>query len=156
MRKRLLLVATSTLINISFVLSAAAVEMQPGLWELTTRVEQDGAASTRPTRSRCVTAEAADAARTKTDFDIAARSKKLLNSRFGQDACKLTDEKNSQDLISWRLRCTGVRSAEQEGVARFDSPRHYTLTIRTTMTSADKTVTSVVTVEGRHRGECPR
>lgn len=156
MRKHLLLVATSTLIETLFVLSAAAVEMRPGLWELTTQVEQNGAGSTRPQRSRCVTAEAAEAARTKSDFDISAHAKKSLNSRFGRDACKLTDEKNSRDLISWRLQCTGKSSAEQEGVARFDSPEHYTLAIRTSMTSAGKTVTSVVKVEGRHRGECPK
>lgn len=156
MRRGFLLIATSALIAALSVVPAAAVEMQPGLWELTTKVDRDGAVSTRSPRSRCVTAEAANAARNKTDFDISAGAKAMLSARFGQDACKLIDAKNSRDLVTWRLQCTGNPSAEQEGTARFDNLRHYTLTIRTSVTARDKTVISVVTAEGKHKGECPR
>lgn len=156
MRKGSLLIATSTLIAALSALPAAAVEMQSGLWELTTKVDRDGALSTRSPRYRCVTAQAADAARARTDFDITSGAKAALSARFGRDACKLIDAKNGRDLMTWRLQCTGRPSAQQEGTARFDNPRHYTLIIRTSITTADKTVTSVVTAEGRHKGECPR
>lgn len=130
--------------------------MQPGLWELTTKVDRDGAVSTRSPRFRCVSAEAANAARTKTDFDLSGGTRAMLSARFGSDACKLIDARNTRDMMTWRLRCTGSPRAEQEGTARFDNPRHYTLIVRTSMTAADKTVTSVATTEGRHKGECPR
>lgn len=151
-----LLVAASMLIEALPVLPAAAIEMQPGLWELTSKVDRNGAASTRPPRSLCVTAETANAARARTDFDLSGGAKAGLNARFGRDACKLVEAKNSQDLMSWRLQCTSSPSAEQEGTARFDNPRHYLLVIRTSITASNKTVTSVTTTEGRHIGECPR
>lgn len=155
MRAAFLFAVTSALISPA-VWPAVAVEMQPGLWEQTTKVERDGAVSTRSPRRKCVTAESASIARSKADFGFSAKAHALLRSRFGRDACKLIDAKNSQYLISWRLRCTGNPSAEQEGTVRFDRPRHYKLTIRTSMTSAGKTVTSVLTAEGRYVGECSR
>ena len=156
MLRRILLVTAGAT---SLVLAggpAKAVDMQPGLWELTTKVDRNGAVSTRPPRSRCITPEAANAARAKTDFDISAGAKARLSARFGQDACKLIDTKNSQVLTTWRLQCTGSPRVEQEGTARFDNPRHYVLVIRTSMTVLNKTLTSVLTTEGQHKGECPR
>ena len=136
---------------------AAAVELQPGLWELTTKVDRNGAVSMRPPRSKCITAEKANAARTKTDLDIIAGVKAKLSAPSGRDACKLVDAKNSPDLMTWRLQCTaGSSSAEQEITARFDSPRHYVVVIRSSITFLNKTLTSVSTTEGQHKGECRR
>jgi hypothetical protein len=104
----------------------------------------------------CITAEAANAARTKTDFDISAGAKARLSTRFGQDACKLTDAKNSRDGFTWRMQCAGSRRAEQEGIARFDNPQHYVLVIKTSLIGPTKTGTSILTAEGRRKGECQR
>jgi len=139
-----------------FAASAEAIELQPGLWELTSKIDRNGTVSTRSPHSRCITAEAAKAARTKTDFDISAGNKVRLSGRFGQDACKIVDRKNSRALMSWRLQCTGSPRVEQEGTARFDSPRHYVLVIRTSITAQDKTFTSVLTTEAQYKGECQR
>jgi hypothetical protein len=155
-RRGFVLVATGTLIKALCIWPATSAEMQPGLWELTSKVYRDGTVLARSPRFRCITAEIASAARANTDFDLSAGAKAMLSARFGQDACKLTDAKNSENLITWRLRCTGNRSTEQEGTVRFDNPRHYTLTVRTSMTAGDKTVASVLTAEGQHKGECPR
>ena len=139
-----------------FAASAEAVDLQPGLWELTSKVERNGAGSTRQPRSRCITSKAADAARAKSNFDMSAIAKARLSARFGKDACKLVEAKNSQHLVTWRLRCAGSPGAEQEGTARFDDPRHFVVVIRTSITTRDKTYTSVVTTEGQYKGECPR
>lgn len=153
---RTLLVATGTaLIAVSFGLPAAAVEMQPGRWELTTKVERDGAVSTRRPRSRCISRQAANAARDRTDLEIAAIVTSRPSAPLDKDACKVTDVKNSQDLMTWRLQCTGSPSVEQQVTTRFENPRHYVLVIRTSMTVLNKTSTSVLTTEGRHTGECP-
>jgi hypothetical protein len=137
-------------------LPAAAVEMQPGLWELTAKIDRDGAVSTHSPRSRCVSAESARAARTRTTFDLGGGAKAMLGARFGEGACRLTDTRNTRNLVSWRLQCTGSPRVEQDGAARFDNPRHYRLMIRTRMTAGDKTVTSIVTAEGQQKGECPQ
>ena len=156
MRRGVWLVAASAVITALSVFPTTAVEMQPGLWELTARIDRDGTVSTHSPRSRCVRAEAANRARAGTGFDLGAEAKAMLNARFGQDACKLIDAKNSRNLMTWRLQCKGNGRAEQEGSARFTNPRHYSLIIRTRLTAGDKTVTSVVTAEGQHKGECPR
>lgn len=154
--QRLLLVCAGAASLALMPLPAAAVDMQPGLWELTSKVDRDGVPESRPTRSQCITAEIANAARDRTDFGLGGGATARLNARFGKDACKLVETKNSPELMSWRLRCTGSPRAEQEGTARFDNPRHYLLVITTRLTAANKTVSSVTTTEGRHIGECPR
>jgi hypothetical protein len=129
--------------------------MQPGLWELTTGVNRNGALSSRPSRSKCVTTEAVNSMRAGTDFGMGADAQARLSAQFGRDACKIVETRNGQNLMSWRLQCTGKPGAEQEGVARFDNPGHYVLVVRTSMTIMNKTLTSVMTTEGQHKGQCP-
>jgi hypothetical protein len=130
--------------------------MQPGLWELTTKVERDGVAATRPLRARCVTTNSAKAARSATARDIDTGFKSMLGASPAQEACKLTDVRNDKDLITWRLQCAGGTNAQREYTARFDNPRHYVETTKTSVTVNNKTFTAVETTEGRYKGECPR
>jgi hypothetical protein len=155
-RKGFMLVAASALINATPTSSAAAVEMQPGLWELTTKVDRDGVGATRPLRARCVTAENANAARTATALDIGTGFRTTLGPSVGKENCKLIDAKNGTDLMTWRLQCTGSTSAQREFTARFDSPRHYVMVTKTSVTVGNKTVTVISTTEGQYKGECPR
>lgn len=134
----------------------AAAEVQPGLWEVTGQVERDGTVTERRPRLRCVSPEMARTAAADGDLDLGAGARVMLNDRFGPDACRLTRDRSGDRLIGWRLTCAGDPGAEQEGTVRFESPRHYTVTVRTSMTSGDRKATSVVTVVGRHKGECPR
>ena len=134
-----------------------AVEMQPGLWELTTKIERAGSVVKRPVRMRCETAEAANAASTQTDLDISRMVKEKLSGASGQDLCKLTDAKNSREMAAWRLQCAGKPDLEQVVTIRFDNPGHYVLVITTSVTALNRTfTTSVLTTEGRHKGECRR
>ena len=151
-----MLIAASALIHAMPASPAAAVEMQPGLWELTTKVDRAGIGVTRPQRARCVTAENANAARTATGLDIGTGFRTTLGPSVGQENCKLIDAKNGTDLMTWRLQCTGSTSAQREFTARFDSPRHYVTVTRTSVTVGNRTVTIISTTEGQYKGECPR
>lgn len=153
MHKGFMLVVASVLIDLAPVSHAAAVEMEPGLWQLTTRIDRDGVGATRPRYGRCVTAEQARAARTASALDIDTGFKAAA---AGQESCKLLDAKNGKDLMTWRLLCTGGTSAQREFTARFDNPRHYVAVTRTSVTTGGRTVTIVTTTEAQHKGECPR
>ena len=71
-------------------------------------------------------------------------------------ACKITDAENSKTLTTWKMLCSGKRSAEQEVTARFDDPQHYVMVINSRATTSKQFRTSVLTVEGQRKGECPR
>jgi len=154
--KGFMLILASILIDVLPVSHAAAVEMEPGLWQLTTRIERDGVGTTRPRSGRCVTADQARAARTASALDIGTGFKTALGSSPSQESCKLSDAKNDKNLMTWRLLCTGGTSAEREFTARFDNPRHYVTVTTTRVTTGSKTVTIVTTTEAQHKGECPR
>ncbi|MBA7467044.1 hypothetical protein ES707_02239 [subsurface metagenome] len=156
MHKGFMLVVASILFDVIPVPHAAAVELEPGLWQLTTRIDRDGVGSTRPQYGRCVTTEQARAASTASALDINTGFKAALGSSPSQESCRLLDAKNGKDLMTWRLQCTGSISAEREFTARFDNPRHYVTVTRTSITTGSKTVTVVTTTEARHKGECPR
>jgi hypothetical protein len=151
-----LLTATSALIEALCILPATAVEMQPGFWELTSRINRDGVGSTRPVRVRCVTAERANATRSMTDLDVNSGLSATLGASSGRDACKLTEAKSGKDVLTWRLQCTGSPSLTKEFSARVDSPRHYVAVTKTSITLGNKTLTVVSTTEGHYKGECPR
>ena len=80
----------------------------------------------------------------------------MLGASVGHEACKLVGAKNGKDLMTWRLQCTGSTSAQREFTARFDSPRHYVMVTRTSITVRNKTFTIVSTTEAQYKGECPR
>jgi hypothetical protein len=133
-----------------------AVEMQPGLWELTTKVYRKYAVSIVRSRPSCITAESTKAARAMGDVDMISVVKGRLKPFFGQDACKITDTINGPQTATWHLKCAGSRSVEQVVIVQFDNPRHYQLVIKTSTVAQDKTRTSLLRMEGQHKGECPR
>jgi hypothetical protein len=139
-----------------FALPAGAVDLAPGFWELTTKFESEGDVSERPSRSRCISATAAAAARTVESFALSAGAVAKLEAKFGKDACKLIETRNSTDSFSWWLGCAGNPGADQTGIASFDGPKHFTIEIRTVLRADGHSRSSVVTLEGRHMGECPK
>jgi hypothetical protein len=153
--RRILLIAC--IVASSLALSeAVAIEMQPGLWVLTSKSERGGVGQTNPTKVRCISAEESKSAASRTSVALTVRATALLNDRFGKDACKIIESKKTDDGASWLMRCNGITTAEQEGGLKFDSPRHYTSSIRTTVSFQGKTATSTLTSEGRRTGECPK
>jgi hypothetical protein len=131
------------------------VDLDPGFWELTGRVEIEGDVSERPPRSLCISATAAAAARTLEGFALSAGAKAKLEAKFGKDACRLVETRNSTDVFSWWLSCAGNPGADQTGIARLDGPTHFTVEITTVVRANGSSRISLVALEGRHKGECP-
>jgi hypothetical protein len=133
-----------------------AIEMQPGLWVLTSKSDRGGLAKSNPTKVKCISTEEAKTAASKTGVNLTERARSVFNDRFGKDNCKLAESSKDDQGVSWLMRCSGVISGEQAGSLKFDSPRHYTAVVKTTVLFQGKSITSTMTSEGRRTGECPR
>ncbi len=135
---------------------AVAVELKPGLWELTGTVERDGRTAPRPAQSRCITARAAQASRADSLFIEDLGALRQLKARLGEDACKLMDSRNDRTLLNWRVICKGTIMVEQVGNIRAEDPERFEMNVTTRITNGEKWLTSLVTAEGRYKGECPQ
>ncbi len=148
MLPRLLLIcAGATSLGLTAV-PAKAVELQPGLWEISTKQERDGAVTQRPTRNKCITSEQA-----KT---ISSRAFLAGEFRLRGRTCKIIDQHQTDKEITWRMECPGLFPAEQAGRHVVDSPQHYTSELKSSVKLPGKTMSSTLTVEGRRIGECPQ
>jgi len=146
MLSRLLLIcAGATSLGLTAV-PAKAVELQPGLWEMTSKTERAGVVKARPTKTRCITPE-----------QVKAFVDRAPYQKTGTDqSCKSADLKQAGDKMSWRIQCTGKLPMETNASYTFDNPQHDTALFRTTVTIMGKTASSTLTVEGRRIGECPK
>lgn len=126
----------------------AADRPQPGLWEVITKHERDGVGKTDPAKQRCITAEQARTFGTREAVPAA-------NSRNGM-TCKLADWQTLPDGASWRIACDGPLAAEQKGRYVFDTAQHFTSTMTTTVSTPGRERVSVLTIESRRIGECPK
>jgi len=101
--------------------AALADEIEPGLWKITTRTETGGVIGPPHESSKCLTAaETKDLA---TTFSPVAGT---VNS-----ICAPIDRSLSGRRLSWRLVCKGQLDMELTGEFNFDSPHHYSGTVRT-------------------------
>jgi hypothetical protein len=135
---------------------AATVELQPGLWELTIKAERDNITTARPTKMRCITPEQAKAVAGRTSFELDSGAAIALRSRGGGQTCRVVHSQRTGDVLTWRMRCDAPISAEQVGRFTIEGSQHYTIVVETKATVAHRSVTSTLTTEGRHTGECPR
>ncbi|MBS0534129.1 MAG: DUF3617 family protein [Proteobacteria bacterium] len=126
----------------------AADRPQPGLWEVITKHERGGVGKSDPAKQRCITAEQAKSFGSRDAVPVA-------NSRNGM-TCKLADWQAQPDGTSWRIACTGAVAAEQTGRYVFDSAQHFTATMTTTVSTPGRERVSVLTIESRRIGECPK
>jgi len=148
MVRRLLLISAGATLLILAALPAKAVDLQPGLWEVSGKTERDGVITPRPMRTKCITPEKAK--------DISRRPSIEFSPSRGSESCKTVDSQKTVNGMTWRLQCAGLITAEQTGSFVFDSPQHYTILLKTTATAGRRTQTSTLTVEGRRIGECPQ
>jgi len=126
----------------------AADRPQPGLWEVITKHERGGVGKTEPAKQRCITAEQAKNFGSRDTVPVA-------NSRNGM-TCKLADWQANADGVSWRIACSGAMTAEQSGRYVFDAAQHFTTTMTTTVSTPGRERVSVLTIESRRIGECPK
>lgn len=135
---------------------AAAIEVKPGLWELTGTSVRDGRAVARPSQTRCISERAARASQNNTGFIDDLGAMQALKKRLGDDACRIAESHNDARQMSWRYLCKGSTMVEQLGSIRLDGPDRLDMEVTTRMTTGDKWISSTVTMQGRFLGECPR
>jgi hypothetical protein len=154
--QRLFLICAGVAVALPIGMPATAVEMQPGLWEVTVKAERGGVTTARPTKTRCITPEQARAAGSRTSIDLNGGTSTALRSRSGGETCKIVQSQKVGDVMTWRMQCAEPMRAEQIGRFAIDNPQHYTIVLKTMATVAQRSVTSTLTTEGRWIGECPR
>jgi hypothetical protein len=152
MLSKAFLAAAGAAIMVTFSgLPVKAIDLQPGQWEISTKRERDGVVETRPSRTMCITPE-------KARQITKQISKAFPTNEFSSHSttCKILDVKETDREVTWRAQCTGLFPAEQSGRYVIDSPEHYTSTVRSSVNSGQKTLSSTLTTQGRRTGECPK
>jgi hypothetical protein len=121
-----------------FLLAAAAAYadgIDPGLWQITTRTASGGVMGPPQTRDLGTT------------FSPVPQT---VNS-----ACAPIERSLKGPLLNWHLVCKGQLDMELTGEFNFDSPHHYTATMRTKAAMAGMPMVDTQNMlEGRWVSEC--
>jgi len=143
--------------NYRFVIAAAiamlmasgawADGIEPGLWKITGRAENGGVISPPHESSKCLTADQTS--------DLAATFSPVATT-INSD-CAPIERSLKGPLLTWHLVCKGQLNMDLSGEFNFDSPHHYTGTVRTRAEMQGMpTVDSQNTVEGQWVSACPQ
>ncbi len=126
--------------------SAAGAEgIDPGLWRIISRTETGGVIGPPHESSKCLTAEQVHDL--PTTFSPVPRT---INSN-----CAPIERSFTGERLTWRLVCKGQLDMELTGEFNFDSPHHYTATMRTKAAMIGQTmIDSQNTLEGQWVSEC--
>ncbi len=124
---------------------ALADGIEPGLWKITTRTETGGVIGPPHESSKCLTPE--ETHNLATTFSPVSGT---INS-----VCAPIERSLNGPRLSWRLTCKGQLDMELTGDFNFDSPHHYTGTVRTKAVIAGMPmVDSQNTLEAEWVSEC--
>ncbi|HTP94125.1 MAG TPA: DUF3617 family protein [Xanthobacteraceae bacterium] len=124
---------------------AMAEGIEPGLWRIISRTETGGVIGPPHESSKCLTSE--EVHDLPTTFSPVPRT---VNSTCAPIERSFTGEK-----LTWRLVCKGQLDMELTGDFTFDSPHHYSATVRTKASMAGmQMVDSQNTLEGRWVSDC--
>jgi hypothetical protein len=124
---------------------ALADEITPGLWKTTTRTETGGVIGPPHESSKCLTPEQT--------HDLATTFS-MVPTTVNSDCAPIERSLDGRRL-SWRLVCKGQINMELTGEFNFDSPHHYSGTVRTKASMAGMPmVDSQNTVEAEWVSEC--
>ena len=124
---------------------ALADGIEPGLWKVITRTETGGVLGPPHESSKCLTAE-----QTRDLGTTFSPVPATVNS-----VCAPIERSLNGDKLTWRLSCKGQLDMELTGDFTFDSPHHYSATVRTKATMAGMSmVDSQQTLEGQWVSEC--
>jgi hypothetical protein len=130
---------------LAHVLPVAAAELQPGLWEISSKTERNGIAAAEQSKTSCLGPE-----QSKKLAEMSPRPERL------NEGCETVDAQKTRDGFSIQMRCAGIASVDSTTLYVFENPRHFTGTMKSTVTIGQRVVTNTLTVEGRLIGECPR
>jgi Protein of unknown function (DUF3617) len=126
---------------------AFADGIEPGLWKITTTTRSNGETGSPHESSKCLTAE--ETRDLATTFSPVSRT---VNS-----TCSPIERTLTGARLGWRLTCKGQIDMELSGDFNFDSPRHYTGTLRSKAAMAGMlTIDSESTLEGQWVSACPQ
>jgi hypothetical protein len=140
---RLASIATAVAVTASVALAAEGVA--PGLWRIVSRTETGGVIGPPHETSRCLTPDQArDVATTFAPAPDAENS-----------SCTPIEHSLNGRKLTWRIMGKGQLDMEETGEFNFDSPRHYTATMRTRAAVSGKTmIDSQNVLEGQWVSEC--
>jgi hypothetical protein len=71
-----------------------------------------------------------------------------------QVACKRVNFVRESTSLKWRLDCSGRFAITNQGSITFDTPTHYTGTVRLSGTVMGYPINDVISVEGQHKAAC--
>jgi len=71
----------------------------------------------------------------------------------GMSCARPTQERTSTSL-TWKIECKGAEAVTSEGSIVFDSPLHYTGSVRLTRTIVSGPVQSITQIEGKRYAAC--
>jgi len=119
---------------------AADVDMQPGLWEISTKMEMPGMPMQMPARKhrQCLTRQ------------------KMEPNAQGQETenCKITDRKISGNTVSWVIQCRGENAMRAVGKMTYHGDTlEGTITIKASDPEMGE-MNMVNRISGRRIGEC--
>ena len=120
----------------------AVTEPMPGLWKVTSKAERNDGPITEGLRTICITPEQAKAMTSNT-----------VQSSGRPSSCQRLDFKKTSNSVSWRTQCQGPTLDTTTSYV-FDSARHYTGVIKSTLSRPDKKIESTLQIVGERIGEC--
>ncbi len=124
---------------------ALADGIDPGLWKIITRTETGGVIGPPHESSKCLTAE-----QTRNLATTFSPIPQTINS-----VCAPIEHSLNGPRLSWRLVCKGQLDMELTGEFDFDSPHHYSGTVRTKATMAGTPMVDAQnTLEAEWVSEC--
>jgi len=127
--------------------AAFADGIEPGLWQITSSAESGGVISPPHESSKCLSAEQTG--------DLAATFSPIPSTI--NSVCAPIERSLKGPLLIWHLVCKGQLNMDLSGAFNFDSPHHYSGTVRTRAEMPGMpTVDSKNSVEGRWVSACPQ
>src|SRR5208282_5712426 len=119
--------------------------IDPGLWKIISRTSTGGVIGPPHESSKCLTADQTNDL--PTTFTPVARTENSV--------CAPIERSFTGEKLTWRLVCKGQLDMELTGDFTFDSPHHYTATVRTKAAMAGMTmVDSQDTLEAEWVSAC--
>lgn len=133
---------------VAAVTTSSAVDLiaQPGMWRATVQLERNGQMMAPESHDHCATA--------KEMHDDWSNISKSPMRNSPEETCKRTKFAQTSNSIQWSVECTGRMKMAGDGSILFDSPQHYTGTIKMAGDMMGHPVNNVVHLEGRRIGAC--
>ncbi len=123
---------------------AGMLKAEPGAWKITVNVTRDGQPDAPRTNTTCVTKDQVQDLSTRLSAPRGSPGEKCVRTSFNE----------TDSTLDWKYQCTGEFSINSDGSIKFDSPTHYTGTMKTAGTVMGHSIDSSSTMEGTRIGDC--